>query len=581
MLHDHYLIYPLLSCLVAVFGSWTALDLFRRARSHDGKVQAQWVGLSAVAMGVSIWSMHFVAMLGFDPGAPVSYDLGLTVLSLLLAVAGTAFAFIVCSAPEAPRIRLFAGGAIMGLSIGGMHYLGMFALRAAVALDYRPEWVVASVIVAFLASTAALAAARRNSRTRWRAVAALVLGAGVVAMHYTAMAAVVLTPGAGPEGPPGVSPVFLAFGIAGLTLLLLFLALGASLMDQKQALLLALRAGRMGYWEMDIQRRRLALSEQGRVLLGFAPDDSFDQSQVADLLTPESAAHRLESLEQAIAAGTDYEADYELRDGRWLEIRGRMLLDSAGRPQRLVGTIQDVTQHRAAFQALARSEARQRILINELNHRVKNTLATVLSIATLTARRSDDVQSFAKAFQARLLSLSATHNLLTAEGWQQAGLRDIFCAEFGHYNDDQIVLTGPDIQLGAENVLTLGLIAHELATNAAKYGALSTPDGRVEVVWRTEGDDLHIGWTEHGGPPVSAPDHKGFGSRLIASSATASAFRYPATGFEADITLRLIHSRSDALSLDGVTPPPPATDQPATAPDPVPAAARTGVRTPD
>ena len=550
MHHDHHLIYPLLSGLVAVFGSWTALDLFRRARSHDGKVQVRWVGLSAVAMGVSIWSMHFVAMLGFDPGVPVSYDPGATLLSLTLAVAGTAIAFIVCSAPGAPRIRLLAGGAVMGLSIGGMHYLGMSALRTTVTLTYKPEWVAASVIVALLASTAALAAARRNARTRWRAGSALVLGAGVVAMHYTAMAAIVLMPGSGTITPPGVAPMWLALGVAGLTLLLLFLALGASLMDQKQALLLALRAGRMGYWEMDIPRRRLTVSEQGRMLLGFAADAPFDQSQVAGLLTLESAARRLDLLERAIAAGTDYEADYEMLDGRWLEVRGRIMFDNAGRPQRLVGTIQDVTSHRSAFQALARSEARQRILINELNHRVKNTLATVVSIATLTARRSEDVQTFAKAFQARLLSLSATHNLLTAEGWQQAELRDIFRAEFGHYNEDQVTLTGPDLWLGAQNVLTLGLIVHELATNAAKYGALSTPEGRVQVQWRTEGDDLHISWTENGGPPVSPPSRTGFGSRLIASSAAAAAFRYPPTGFEADITLKRIENEADDLMLE-------------------------------
>ncbi len=539
MNHDHHLIYPLLSSLVAVFGSWTALDLFRRARSHDGKVQAQWVGLSAIAMGVSIWSMHFVAMLGFDPGAPVSYEPVATLLSLALAVAGTAVAFAVCSPSGATRRRLIAGGVVMGLSIGGMHYLGMSALRSVVAIDYRPEWVAASIVVAFLASTAALAAARRHSRASWQILAAMVLGAGVVAMHYTAMAAIVLRPGSGLAGAVGVPPLWLAFGVAGLTLLLLFLALGASLADQKQALLLALRAGRMGYWEMDIQRRRLSLSEQGRMLLGFAPDAPFDQSLVAGLLTPASAASRAEKLERSIADGADYEADYELLEGRWLEIRGRMLLDSAGRSHRLVGTIQDVTTHRAAYQALARSEARQRILINELNHRVKNTLATVLSIASLTARKAEDVESFAKAFQARLLSLSATHNLLTAEGWRRAELREVFRAEFGHYNDDQIALDGPDLWLGAQDVLNLGLIVHELATNAAKYGALSRPEGRVRVSWRAEGDDLHIDWAEEGGPPVVAPSRAGFGSRLIASSAARSDFRYAPSGFEADIRLKL------------------------------------------
>ncbi|WP_420478321.1 MHYT domain-containing protein [Brevundimonas sp. FT23028] len=547
MHHDHQLIYPLLSGVVAVFGSWTALDLFRRARSHDGRSRVQWIGLSAIAMGVSIWSMHFVAMLGFNPGVPVSYDPVRTLASLALAMAGTALAFLFSGRAGARLTRQLGGGLLMGLSIGGMHYLGMSAIRSTVRLSYEPGWVAASVAVAFLASFAALAAVRRNARVRWQAGAALVLGVGVVAMHYTAMAAVRLAPGGDAAVAPGVPPLWFAFAVAGLTLLLLLLALGASLMDQRQVLSMALRAGRMGYWEMDIPRHRLALSEQGRGLLGFAPDETFDQSLVPALLTAESNARREAALHRSIHHGDDYEVDYELLDGRWLEVRGLMTQDGAGRPLRLVGTIQDVTAHRIAFQALARSEARQRILINELNHRVKNTLATVLSIATLTARRSNDVQAFAAAFQARLLSLSATHNLLTAQGWQQADLRDVFRAEFGHYNDDQVVLSGPDVWLGPENVLTLGLIAHELATNAAKYGALSLPEGRVEICWRVEADALHLQWREHDGPPVRSPERRGFGSRLITSSASASDFRYPETGFEADLTLRLFERRAEGL----------------------------------
>ncbi|MFC7380354.1 MHYT domain-containing protein [Brevundimonas sp. GCM10030266] len=549
MHHDHHLIYPLLSAVVAICGSWTALDLFRRARTHDGQTRFQWIGLSAIAMGVSIWSMHFVAMLGFNPGAPVSYDPARTLGSLALAVAGTAFAFAFSGGPTARLGRQLGGGALMGVSVGGMHYLGMSAIRSTVQIHYDPVWVAASVVVAFLASFAALVAVRRNSRAIWQAGAAVLLGAGVVAMHYTAMGAVGLTHDGSHHMTPGMPPLYLAFAVAGLTLLLLFLALGASLMDQRQVLSMALRAGRLGYWEMDIPRRRLSLSEQARGLMGFEPSEPFEQSMVPARLTIESAARRQAALERSIRDGADYEVDYELLDGRWLEVRGLMTLDGAGHPLRLVGTIQDVTSHRIAFQALARSEARQRILINELNHRVKNTLATVLSIATLTARRSDDVQAFAKAFQARLLSLSATHNLLTAEGWQQARLSDVFRAEFGHYNDDQVVLEGQEILLGSENVLTLGLIAHELATNAAKYGALSRPEGRVKVRWRVAGDTLSIEWREHGGPPVRPPERKGFGSRLIASSATGSEFRYPETGFEADITMRLFERRTDIPEL--------------------------------
>ncbi len=549
MHHHHDLIYPLLSSVLAVFGAWTALDLFGRARRHGGRVQMRWVSASALAMGVSIWSMHFIAMLGFDPGTPVSYEVGPTLLSLALAVAGTAIAFAICAPPDAPRRRIVAGGLVMGLSIGGMHYLGMTALRSAVLVGYRSEWVAASVAVALIASILALAAARRDSLLVWRSGAALLLGAGIVAMHYTAMASVVLTPGAADVAVSGVPTAWLAFGVTGLTLLLLFLALGASLLDQKQIILLAMRAGSLGYWEMDVVRRRLTLSEHGRVLLGFKPGDPFDQGLVAGLLTPESAAHRSALLEQSIAESKDYEADYEMRDGRWLEVRGRMLVDGVGRARRLVGTIQDVTAHRTAFQALTRSEARQRVLINELNHRVKNTLATILSMAALSARKADSLEGFTASFQARLMSLAATHDLLTTEVWSGADIRSVFEAEFGHYDREQCILEGSAQWLSAESVLQLGLIIHELATNAAKYGALSRPEGRVRVSWAVDAGMLAIDWREDGGPPVSPPQRTGFGSRLIRSTASSVDLRYPATGFEADIVIRMAKPRSEMLTL--------------------------------
>ncbi|MBA4808907.1 MHYT domain-containing protein [Brevundimonas sp.] len=539
MHHHHEPIYLVLASLLAIFGSWTALDLFRRARLHDGTVQAGWIGVAAVAMGVSIWSMHFVAMLGFDPGAPVSYDLGLTVASLALAMAGTAVAFAVCAQPGRSLASLLGSGAIMGLSIGGMHYVGMAALRTSAIVGYQQGWVVASVVVALGASTAALWVARKDYHVRLRVIAAVLLGVGIVSMHYTAMASVTLTPGATPQGEPGVEPLWLAFGVAGLTILVLFLGMGASLLDQRQALLMALRAGRMGYWEMDVVRRRLRLSEEGRRLLGLDPSAPFEQSQVSGLLTPESAEHRARLLEEAIATGSDYTCDYQMLDGRWLEVRGEMLLDGLGKPQRLIGTIQDVTDHRAAFQALSESEKRQRILVNELNHRVKNTLATVLSMAHLTARKAATAESFAASFESRLLALSATHNLLTAQGWERATARNVFEAEFDRFDPDQVTLSGADIWLPSEAVLALGLITHELATNASKYGALSRADGRVRVDWSLGEEGLAVTWRETGGPPVKQPERTGFGSRLVRSTARTVDFRYPKTGFEADFTIQV------------------------------------------
>ena len=169
-----------------------------------------------------------------------------------------------------------------------------------------------------------------------------------------------------------------------------------------------------------------------------------------------------------------------------------------------------------------RAEQQQKLLLDELNHRVKNTLATVQSIAAQTLRTSPDPLAFRQAFESRLLALSATHDLLTASSWRSAALRDILLAEFRPHGVERYRLEGPDLALSPARALALGLLFHELATNAAKYGALSSPEGCVRVHWSVEGgpggDRLVIAWTEEKGPRVSVPTRKGFGSRLIERS---------------------------------------------------------------
>ena len=167
-------------------------------------------------------------------------------------------------------------------------------------------------------------------------------------------------------------------------------------------------------------------------------------------------------------------------------------------------------------------DRQQKLLLDELNHRVKNTLFTVQAIADQTLRTSADPESFHIAFQARLMSLSATHNLLTATNWTSADLQEIAQPEFHPFGPERYRLAGPAVALSPERALAMGLLFHELATNAAKYGALASGAGKVEVVWRVRepgsGRELEIDWTEHGGPPVNPPTRRGFGSRLIERS---------------------------------------------------------------
>ncbi|GAA0638522.1 sensor histidine kinase [Brevundimonas lenta] len=164
------------------------------------------------------------------------------------------------------------------------------------------------------------------------------------------------------------------------------------------------------------------------------------------------------------------------------------------------------------------SAERQKLMIDELNHRVKNTLATVQSIAMQTARSHADPGTFAAGFQARLMALSHTHDLLTRSHWEGADLRAILEHETEAHGPHRISLNGPPVALEPAAALSFGMIFHELATNAAKYGALSAPDGRILVDWGVADQSspvLHLTWREIGGPPATPPTRRGFGSRLI------------------------------------------------------------------
>ncbi|MBC7668502.1 sensor histidine kinase [Caulobacter sp. DWR2-3-1b2] len=166
------------------------------------------------------------------------------------------------------------------------------------------------------------------------------------------------------------------------------------------------------------------------------------------------------------------------------------------------------------------AQDQQRLLLDELNHRVKNTLATVQAISQQTLRGASDPAAFAKAFEARLLALSQTHNALTDGQWSGAGLRQILNLELLPHGAERVSLDGPDAHLPARTALSLGMVFHELTTNAAKYGALAQ-DGRLSVHWQGEGDGLAFTWHEAGGPTVAPPTRRGFGSRLIERSITS------------------------------------------------------------
>jgi len=168
-------------------------------------------------------------------------------------------------------------------------------------------------------------------------------------------------------------------------------------------------------------------------------------------------------------------------------------------------------------QAAMQAAEQQKLLRRELDHRVKNTLATVQAIAAQTASATPDPQEFREKFELRLKSLSRTHDMLTRDHWAGVPLETLLASELAPVPDQsRITLDGPELALGPEVAIALSLILHELATNAVKYGALSSAAARLAVRWSVSEDhELDLTWTETGGPPVSPPSREGFGSRLI------------------------------------------------------------------
>jgi two-component sensor histidine kinase len=233
---------------------------------------------------------------------------------------------------------------------------------------------------------------------------------------------------------------------------------------------------------------------------------------------------------------------------RYVDFVYQPILDKAGKPSGIFVEGSDVTDH-------VHTEESQQLLIRELHHRVKNTLATVQGILGATARSALNITDFHEAFAGRLISLGKTHTVLTESQRQEASIHELLRLELEPYDDGtghRIKLDGPDVRLPVTLAVLVGLAFHELATNAAKYGALSDLAGVLEVNWAVEGETerrVHIKWAERNGPPVAPPKREGFGSRLLSKVLPTQAdvsveMDFAPTGLRASISLPIDKNES-------------------------------------
>lgn len=202
----------------------------------------------------------------------------------------------------------------------------------------------------------------------------------------------------------------------------------------------------------------------------------------------------------------------------------------------------DAAALQRAEKALRASEQRHEILIHELNHRVKNTLAMVQAVARQSFRGVSDPAIGLAAFEGRLGAIARVHDVLSQQSWCQLDLAAFLASALEPWDHPRFALDGPAVEIGPQLGLTLAMAIHELCTNAAKHGALSTPSGRIALRWSVEGEGaarrLLLRWQESGGPPVETPAHTGFGSKLI-RQAFGTAPEYRPDGLVCDLRIRL------------------------------------------
>jgi len=272
-------------------------------------------------------------------------------------------------------------------------------------------------------------------------------------------------------------------------------------------------------WISDSNGRCLHLN---RMLRGFwgVPDELGD-FDFTSTIHPDDRAEVVEVIAAAMAARTSMSVKgrYKRSDGAWrvLETTARPNFAASGAFMGMIGVNVDVTEREEA-------DAHKQLLINELNHRVKNTLAVVQSVARQTFRSPDARDARVDAFEGRLAALAQAHNLLAAESWQSASLEEVARRSLNGDADVRIAINGPRVDLLPKQAVTTAMALHELYTNAVKHGALRTSGGRVDLSWATTATpqrSLVVRWQELGLDAISPPVRRGFGSTMIEQALSA------------------------------------------------------------
>jgi PAS domain S-box-containing protein len=274
----------------------------------------------------------------------------------------------------------------------------------------------------------------------------------------------------------------------------------------------------------DLDGRVIFWNRFAEALYGWTADEAIGRT-VLDLNVAPGTREDAETLMRKLRAGESWSGEFVLqrRNGTTFpaHVSDSPVHDPSGTLIGIVGISYDITPAKQAAE-------KQALLVRELHHRVKNTLATVQAIMGATARTATSVEEFQSSFQARIASLAKTHSMLANDDWQTVTFRQLLSAELEPYDDGtgkRLRLSGPAVVMPSDVAVPLGMAVHELTTNAAKYGALSELGASIHVNWELIDADgaekLRWEWTERDGPRVDAPTREGFGSRLLRRVLTA------------------------------------------------------------
>jgi PAS domain S-box-containing protein len=294
-------------------------------------------------------------------------------------------------------------------------------------------------------------------------------------------------------------------------------ASNARLLESEQQLRLATEAAEIGLWDVDNVTGTLFWPPRVKAMFGISPDVPVSMADFYAGLHPDDK----EVTGAAYAAACDpqkralYDVEYRAvgkEDSvvRWVAAKGRAVFDDDGKCVRVIGTAIDISKRKEA-------DERQVLLAREVDHRARNALAVIQSIIRLT--RAKTVDDYVQAIEGRIKALARAHTLLSDSRWHGADLATLVTEELAPYRaGDKITIRGPDISLQPATAQGLALALHELATNAAKHGALSSPNGKITLDWQLRGDSLTLNWAESGGPVIGEPSSRSFGLKVIVAS---------------------------------------------------------------